>query len=180
MDSKELEQTILQLREGKIGVIPTDTIYGLVASIRDAGAIQRVYEAKGRSHTKPCVILVSNDDQLNELDIEFEYEMREALEDIWPGPNSVILPSNAPAYLQRDTWSLAVRLPAIDWLNELIDLVGPIVATSANPTGHRPRQDMSWIKKNLPGLDFYYEGRVQTEPSTLYLYDNGLLVQQDR
>lgn len=180
MDAKELEQAILMIREGKVGVMPTDTIYGLVASIKDQSAVERIYDVKQRDSSRPCVVLISSEDQLSDLDIDFEYEMREALDEIWPGPNSVILPTAGPQYLHRDTWSLAVRLPAIDWLNEIIDLTGPLVATSANPSGTKAIQKIDWIMKHLPGLDFYYEGRVQDKPSTLYRYDNGALLVEDR
>ncbi len=180
MNSTDTAAVVQSIRAGKVGVMPTDTVYGLVASALNSSAVEEVYRIKNRPSTKPCVVLIADVSQLDSLAVELEYELREALENVWPGPNSVILPSSGPHYLHRDTWSLAVRLPALEWLNSIVELTGPIIATSANPSGVAAVQDLGWIREQLPNLDFYYEGHVRTQPSTLYRYDNGILVEAPR
>lgn len=176
------DEVVQKIINGAIGVMPTDTIYGVVASVRYPAVIDRIYELKDRLKTKPFVILVSNTKQLKELKIDTNKDQSSALDDLWPGPNSVILQSDeSMRYIHLGLNSLAVRQPKAKWLRDLIDQTGPIVATSANISGQEYVGDIIVIKSKLQNLDFYIEGPTSTKPSRLIrLLEDGTIQELPR
>src|SRR5688572_25599875 len=80
------------LRDGKVVLLPTDTIYGLHGIATDASAVDRIGALKGREDTKPFIVLASSMDQLTEIGIEAEVDLLRRLNNIWPAPLTAILP----------------------------------------------------------------------------------------
>jgi tRNA A37 threonylcarbamoyladenosine synthetase subunit TsaC/SUA5/YrdC len=78
------------LCSGAIGVIRTDTLYGLVCRAADQVAVESIYAIKGRDDTKSPIVLVSN---INQLFDRPSAEERVVIESVWPGPVSVIIHS---------------------------------------------------------------------------------------
>ncbi|MGI9027539.1 MAG: L-threonylcarbamoyladenylate synthase [Candidatus Saccharimonadales bacterium] len=165
----ELLSVIEKINKGAVGVLPTDTVYGLVAAANQPAAIERIYALKGRDASKPFIILISDIRQLEMFDIALRSLQIEKLAELWKEPVSVILPcnNNAFEYLHRGQRSLAFRIPQVHWLKVLLATTGPIVATSANVSGQPIFRDINEISKQLPGLDFYIEGPTSEEPSRL-------------
>lgn len=156
------------MKAGRVGVLPSDTIYGLSCRALDKKAVERIYELKGRDSTKPVIVLISKVEMLDLLSINSE--QAESSKKYWPGPLSVIFDApNAPAWLTRASGSLAVRWPADAELCELIDKTGPIVSTSANPEGQSPAKDINEAKKYFgDNVDFYIDaGELHNQPSTI-------------
>src|SRR5260221_10203659 len=103
---------------GSIGVIPTDTVYGVVARAADKLAAERLYHLKERER-KPGPIIAANIDQLVELGIKRRYLA--AVERFWPGPVSVVIPCGPElSYLHQGVMTLAVRIPADEKLRTLL------------------------------------------------------------
>ena len=159
------------LKRGGIGVIPTDTIYGIVASAFDQTAVGRVYALKKRTPTKPCIILISSIDDLALFSIELSSEQRAALVRYWPGPTSIIVPcgSDVPEYLQRGTGTLSFRLPNDLVLFDFLRESGPLIAPSANPEGFPPATTVLEARDYFnDSVDFYHDGGTRAgKPSTL-------------
>lgn len=159
------------IASGGVGVIPTDTIYGLVATVFDVAAVERIYRLKGRQPDKPFVIIIGDFSDLTKLGIDLTLEQIDQASKYWPGPNSLILPcpNHALAYLHRGTHSLAVRLPAHDALREFLRQTGPLVATSANPSGQEPAATIGQARACFGyRVDFYLDGgELSGPPSTL-------------
>lgn len=169
---------ITQIKNGGVGVIATDTIYGLCASIRFPEAIKRIYHIKERDFTKKLPVLVADYNQLVLCGVTINAAQRRALETVWPGPVSAELPclSTEHEYLHKGTHLLLVRMPAAQELNEVLKDIGPIVATSANKAGQPTPSDLEEIKQQLPDLDFYIEGPVGDTPSRLVrVHEDGTL-----
>lgn len=163
------------LQSGGIGVLRTDTLYGLVARADDEAAVERVYTAKGRDDTKSPIVLIASLAQLYDRPDEPGAEL---LADVWPGKVSVILPAHkAPAWLSRGNGSVAYRLPADDDLRDLIAQTGPLIAPSANPQGEVPAMTIEEAEAYFgTGIDFYVDGGqvTDTTPSQLLrLGENG-------
>ena len=168
--------TVLQLAEiakalasGAVLLMPTDTIYGLHALALDGNAVARVAEIKGREETKPFIVLASSTDQLQQLGVEADAERIETLASIWPAPLTVILPLREPIAASRGASTLAVRIPALDWLRDLVGRTGPLVSTSANRSGEPPVEDPSLLARDL---QFHLDGIVDSgvrngEPSAI-------------
>ena len=157
------------LRDGRIILMPTDTIYGLHAAATNEEAVARIAELKGREDTKPFIVLASAIDQLIALGIEADVDLLRRLNNIWPAPLTAILPLRQPIAASRGASSLAVRIPALDWLRELIARTGPLVSTSANRSGEPPLQAPSALAGDLEeSLDGIIDGGPRTgEPSAI-------------
>jgi L-threonylcarbamoyladenylate synthase len=165
----QLNEIAKTLSAGSVVLMPTDTIYGLHALATDAAAVARVADIKGREETKPFIVLASSLDQLEPLGISAEDDTLRALASIWPAPLTAILPLRAPIAASRGMSSLAVRIPALDWLRELIERTGPLVSTSANRSGEPAVDDPSILAKELyERLDAIVDGGLRDgEPSTI-------------
>lgn len=175
---EEIDWVIKLLKVGKIGIIPTDTIYGIVGSALNQETVEKIYKLRKRSLDKPFIILISSVDDLEKFDISLTEKQKEFLEKNWPNPLSVILPyfSQKFEYLHRGKHALAFRMPKDEELLELLKATGPIVAPSANPEGKKPAETIIEAKKYFGDkIDFYVdEGKIIETPSTLIeLNQNG-------
>lgn len=157
------------LRQGEVILLPTDTIYGLHAVATDAAAVDRIAAMKGRDDTKPFIVLAASIDQLTDLGVEADIDVLRKLAAIWPAPLTVILPLRAPLPASRGAATLAVRIPALDWLRELVARTGPLVSTSANRSGEPPVESPSALARGLhEGLGAIVDGGPRTgEPSAI-------------
>jgi L-threonylcarbamoyladenylate synthase len=159
------------LKEGKIGIIPTDTIYGISASVFFPETVEKVYAISNRNPGKPFIILISSLDELKTLEINITDEKMKELKNLWPGKISVIFPclSEKLRYLHRGKGTLAVRLPKKEELASLLKFTGPLISTSANPEGKKPAKNIQEAEKYFGDkVDFYVdEGDLPGEPSIL-------------
>lgn len=165
------------VKDGAVGVIPTDTLYGLVASVRHKDSIERLYEARGRDKAKPCIILISDVRDLSEFGVIVDDKLKNNLMRLWPGMVSIILdcPGEEYSYLHRGTKTLAFRLPKDEWLLEFLKISGPVAAPSANPEGESPARTIQEAREYFGDkADFYAnDGEKYSQPSTLVRYTAG-------
>jgi L-threonylcarbamoyladenylate synthase len=159
-------QLVKLLREGAVGVLPTDTLYGVVALAADQAAVERLYGLKKREH-KPGTIVAASIDQLVELGIKRRYLT--AVEQFWPGAVSVEIPHHLD-YLSQATGRQAFRIPADKALLELLQKTGPLQTTSANHPGEPPAATVAEAQKYFGDkVDFYVDGGDLSgrQPSTI-------------
>jgi L-threonylcarbamoyladenylate synthase len=156
------------LRAGQVGVIPTDTVYGLAALASNAGAVQELYDLKAREH-KPGTIVAANIEQLVTLGIPRRY--LKAVEQFWPNSLSVVVPADANLqYLHQGKFSLALRVPADAALQQLLQETGPLLTSSANHPGQPPattiKEAQAYFADTVP---FYVDGGDLSgrQPSTI-------------
>lgn len=157
------------LRAGGVVLMPTDTIYGLHALAMDEAAVARVAAIKGRDETKPFIVLASSVDDLPQLGISADPDLLTSLGTIWPAPLTAILPLVRPIAASRGAATLAVRIPALDWLRELVARTGPLVSTSANRSGEPPVTEPGQLAHGLQKvIDAVADGGVRFgEPSAI-------------
>ena len=167
------------LRSGGVGVVPTDTLYGVVACALNQSAVERVYALKGRNPTKPCIILVSGFEDLALFGTRLSERQQNALHTI-QGPVSFILPCDAPEYLHRGTHTLAFRIPKEEKLRDFLKESGPLIAPSVNPEGSPPATTLEEARTYFENrVDFYQEGgKREGKPSNLISFDenDGIVV----
>lgn len=164
------------LKLGNVGVIPTDTVYGLVAAASDKQAAVRLYKLKQREG-KPGTLIAANISQLVELGLD-EVSLRVA-EKFWPNPLSVIIPASPNlGYLDQGLGALAVRIPVDQPLRELLQATGPLITSSANQPGKPPANTLREAQAYFGGeVDFYLDGGDLSgrESSTVARISNGRL-----
>lgn len=137
-----LSEAATRLNRGEIGIIPTDTIYGFVASALLPDAVERLYASRGRNERKPCIVLIADMSDIEQFGRMLSSKEKQLLERVWPGKVSVIL-SGFPdrfSYLHRGTGTLAFRVPDVSELCDMLRRSGPIIAPSANPEGMKPAE----------------------------------------
>jgi L-threonylcarbamoyladenylate synthase len=157
------------LQSGAIGVIPTDTVYGVVARAADQAAVAHLYGLKKRED-KPGTLIAADMGQLETLGLKHRY--LKAVEQFWPGAVSVIIPVSDPklAYLHRGKKSLAVRIPDDSKLQKLLVQTGPLLTSSANPTGQPVAVNIGQAKEYFGDqVNFYIDGGdlSRRQPSTI-------------
>ncbi len=156
------------LLSGKVGVLPTDTVYGIVARAADPSAVARLYQAKHREG-KPGTVIAASVEQLIQLGIEASY--LEKVAGYWPNALSIVLPDhNKLAYLDQGKRSLAVRVPADPTLQKLLQQTGPLLTSSANMPGEPTATTLTEAQAYFgETIDFYVDGGtvVGDLPSTL-------------
>ncbi len=167
--TNKIDNTVVEfLRGGGVGLLPTDTIYGLSGLALHEKAVEKVHKLKGRDSNKPLVVLISDTRQLKDLGLSIDHA--DLIKKYWPGPLSVEFDAtNSHKWLNRGGNFFAVRMPDREDLKELIQEVGPIVSSSANLQGHAPAKSVDEAQKYFGNkLDFYVDtGKIDGEPSTL-------------
>ncbi len=161
------EEAIAILASGGIGVIPTDTQYGIVTSAFDPDAVERIYQLRRRDPDKPFIILILDVDDLEQFGVIVSDKLREALSAYWPGPASIVLPTadDQFSYLHRGKCTLAFRVPDDGDLRSLLKETGPLVAPSANPAGEPPARTVLEAKQYFGGdIDIYVDGGMVDNP----------------
>lgn len=143
------------LLAGKVGVIPCDTVYGLVARAADEQAVARLYALKHREH-KPGTLIGASIDQIAALGIPRRYLT--AVQQFWPGAVSVETPHHIE-YLTQGTGRQAIRIPDNAAVLELLQKTGPLQTTSANqpdePVANTIKEAEAYFGDSV---DFYVDG----------------------
>lgn len=170
------------ITNGAIGVIETDTIYGLIGSALSKEVVNRIYQVKNRDTTKPFIILISDIKQLKDFGVELTEDELTKVKAYWPGAYSIILPTTENAkfeYLTRGSGKICFRMPNRNDLFELIDLAGPIVAPSANKEGDKPATTIKEAYDYFgDDVDFYSDaGTVDGKASTILELKDGEFVE---
>ena len=164
-------QIIKFLKNDEVGVLPTDTLYGLVGSAFSIKAVERIYDLKNRNEKKSLIILISSLDDLKKFGVELTEKAKIFMQKFWPGKVSIVLPFNNKSldYLDRMDGTLAFRLPDKKDLIELLEKTGALVAPSANPEGKEPAKNLEEAMKYFDGkVDFFVDGgEINSAPSTL-------------
>lgn len=147
------------LKSGAVGVLATDTLYGLVGSALNPETVEKIYELKQRNKNKPLIILISEIGDLEIFDVKLTSELKQKLREFWPGPVSVILPCSSEKfkYLHRGGNSLAFRLPNKPDLINLLKQTGPLVAPSANLENKRPAETVAEAKEYFGEQITFYQ-----------------------
>jgi len=165
-----------KIKNGGVGVIPTDTLYGIVCSAMSAESVERIYSLKNRNPEKPLIVLIGQLSDLNKFGISSDEQMALSLKKYWPGPNSIILPVSGSNfnYLTRGSGGIAFRFPADEELAKFLRESGSIVAPSANLEGEIPASTIESAELYFPELDFYVNGGEKSgEPSKLLKFADG-------
>jgi len=158
---------IAALNSGKIGVMPTDTVYGVVARAEDEEAVSRLYALKRREQ-KPGTLIAASTAQLLHLGVP--REQLEKVEKWWPGSLSAVLVMHGREYLHQGVGDIAMRVVADPDLQKLLEKTGPLLTSSANQPGEpgATNLDEAWHYFG-DAVDFYVDGGTITSrvPSTI-------------
>jgi L-threonylcarbamoyladenylate synthase len=164
------EDLCKRLTEGQVGIVPTDTVYGLVCVADNEQGRQRICEMKKREGNKPMQYLLSNLDNCAWLDVNVNDALRKVADAFWPGALTVVVTNSNGNYV-------GIRVPNSDFVCSLISDIGkPLTATSANLAGHDPLESLEQHFGDLAGEpDFALLSGKSDHPSStvIRLHDSG-------
>jgi L-threonylcarbamoyladenylate synthase len=155
------------LADGGLVAFPTETVYGLGADAANAGAIARLYEAKGRPLFNPLIATVGDITAATKI-ARFDATATKLAQAFWPGPLTLVLPKTRDcavadlATAGLDT--IAVRVPAHPVARAILRAFGgPVVAPSANLSGHVSPTSAAHVLSDLEGrIDLIVDGGAVT------------------
>ncbi len=145
MKIKDLREIVSSIKEGKVIVCPTDTVYGLICDAADKKAVEKIFKIKKRDFQKPISLFVKDLKMAKEI-AEIDKNQEKFLRKIWPGKLIAVLKANPSTRLRAKgkfpkgivcQWGkIGLRIPNYKLLNELLEKFNkPLAQTSANISG---------------------------------------------
>ncbi|MBH76895.1 MAG: threonylcarbamoyl-AMP synthase [Dehalococcoidia bacterium] len=135
---ESISATVQALRNGSLGILPTDTVYGVVADIRCDKAVKALYEAKEKDPKEPLQLLFPSSREALRSYARLSPDAIRLVDGLGPGPWTIITPAvegwTSPALAGGQT--VGVRMPPVATLQMVLDSLGaPLAASSANRHG---------------------------------------------
>jgi L-threonylcarbamoyladenylate synthase len=172
------------LAQGGLVGFPTETVYGLGADATNPEAIARLYQAKGRPSFNPLIAHVTDLKAAQRIS-RFNAQAIALAEAFWPGPLTLVLPKTSDcavadlATAGLDT--IAIRVPAHPIAREILRAFGgPVVAPSANLSGHVSPTTAAHVQSDLAGrIDLIVDGgavAVGVESTIVGCFDAPMLL----
>lgn len=134
--SSDISKAVELLNANEVVAIPTETVYGLAASIYSEEAIRKIFEIKQRPLFNPLIVHIHSPEQLPLISTEIPEKAKVLAKKFWPGPLTMILKKkeNISDLLTGGKDTVAVRVPDHPIALELLrSLAFPLAAPSANP-----------------------------------------------
>jgi L-threonylcarbamoyladenylate synthase len=134
------------LRGGVVG-LPTDTVYGIAASLHFPQTVASLFELKRRPMTVALPILVSSLSQIEELAVTWSPRAQILSDAFWPGSLTIIVavPEDLSLLVGSSTGTVGFRSPDDDLLLQILSKSGPLALTSANEHGEPPCQTAAQV-----------------------------------
>lgn len=128
-----LTVTAYEINNGRLAVIPTDTVYGIVAQYGNEGLKNKIYQIKNRDRNKPLQILVDGVGMARKIE-DFGERAVEVANDFWPGPTTIVVGNHG------------FRMPNSPFVRSVLKLTGALWATSLNVSNEPPIADLNKAK----------------------------------
>lgn len=161
-------ELIAMIRSGAVGVLPTDTVYGIVAAADNPEAVARLYELKNRER-KPGTTIAASVQQLKALGLDSK-ELAFASR-YWPAPLSIVMQQGQKlAYLHQGVGESPFRVVADESVRSFLQATGPLLTSSANRPAEPPATNLQQAQDYFKNsVDYYVDGGDASEqpPSTI-------------
>ncbi|OFX24278.1 MAG: threonylcarbamoyl-AMP synthase [Bacteroidetes bacterium GWA2_31_9] len=134
---EEIKTVVKLLKEGKVILYPTDTIWGIGCDATNSEAVKRVYEIKKRIDSKAMIVLLDLPEKIS-LYIKQVPEIAWDIIDCADEPLTIIYPEaiRIAKNLIAEDGSVGIRITKEQFSKDLIYRFNkPIVSTSANISG---------------------------------------------
>lgn len=180
--SKNKNQIINEIREkilgGKIVVLPTDTVYGLVCDARNKRAVKKIFEIKKRPFDKPIGIFVKDIEMTKKI-AQIDKEQKKLLKQKWPGKTTFILKKKCNEERPRSILvgtkeTIGMRISKYELILALFEKIDfPLAQTSANISNEPATTKISEVikyfenEKIQPDLVIDAGNLPESKPSTV-------------
>lgn len=168
-----IAEAVAAIRAGRLAIVPTDTVYGLVATPYREAPVRRLYRAKRRQEIQPTALVAVDLDLLFECVPELRGRSGTIARALLPGPYTLVLPNPARRYrwlTGSNPDAIGIRVPELEGPGrDVLAGVGAYVATSANLPGEPDPSRLDEVPEELKeAADAVVEGGVLAgRPSTV-------------
>lgn len=102
------------LKAGHLVAFPTETVYGLGADARNADAVNRIYQVKGRPADHPLIVHISSFNQFDKWVSEIPDYAIMLARNFWPGPMTLIFKRSdiAKDFITGGQDTVGLRVPS--------------------------------------------------------------------
>ena len=155
-------EAAIALREGRLAVLPTETVYGLGARADLPRAIARVYATKGRPADHPLIVHLLDASALPAWGRDYPAYAQALAEQCWPGPLTLVVPRTARAgdFVTGGQDTVALRVPSHPGMRAVLEHLANsqadpaigIAAPSANRFGRVSPTSAAHVREELDGL----------------------------
>ncbi|HUQ86556.1 MAG TPA: L-threonylcarbamoyladenylate synthase [Vicinamibacterales bacterium] len=161
-DPEAIAEAAHMLRDGKLVVFPTETVYGLGAHALDPIAVQKIFDAKERPSTDPLIVHIAHIGQVNQCAAGMPAGARKLGLSFWAGPLTLILQKKpaVPDLVTAGLPNVALRVPSHRVARALMETAGiPIAAPSANRFSKPSPTSAAHVIEDLDGrVDLILDG----------------------
>lgn len=168
IDATTLERARSIIDAGGVLVVPTDTVYGVACSPFNDLAIERIFDLKHRPRAKSIQVLLPSLDALPDLGLKLPDPLDRLSRALLPGafsPITLAEPASPLKTVRVETaedgstfHTQAIRVPDSAALHEILMVLGPLAATSANLSGQASATSAAEASAALgEGVDFYFD-----------------------
>lgn len=178
-DYEKIREAALSIKNGKLVLFPTETVYGIGANALDEEAVHNIFIAKGRAGDNPLIVHIADTKMLEDLVEEVGTIEKTLMENFWPGPLTIIFKKKPiiPARITGGLDTVAIRMPSGEIARKLIEYSGvPIAAPSANISGRPSGTNVEDIVDELDGkVDYIIDGGrvvIGLESTVVMVVDN--------
>lgn len=144
------------LNKGDVVALPTETVYGLGASIKHPAAIHTIFVLKGRPSNNPLIIHISDKSEIEKFGAVRDESFEKLVDAFWPGPLTIVLPVEKGLIAAEALAGLstaAFRMPGHQDVLEVLKGTGPLVMPSANLSGRPSATEIKHVESDF-GRDF--------------------------
>ncbi|MDH3276538.1 MAG: L-threonylcarbamoyladenylate synthase [Nitrosopumilus sp.] len=175
-DKEGIEKATKIIKDGGIVVFPTDTVYGIGCDPYKKKSVDKIYQIKGRSKTKPFPVLAYSFDEASKI-VEFDKDSKKIANKFWPGPLTLILKlkdQRLKKSLNLEN-KIAIRVPNNQCLLNILENSKFLVGTSANISGENSFTKSNDCYQNIKDYDIFVDdGNIKTSgESTILEIDQG-------
>ena len=177
-DSSELMKARDRLAQGDVVAMPTETVYGLAASIDSDKGLRKIFSLKERPFFDPLIVHVAAFKQIPDLVEKWPPLADFVARTFWPGPLTIIVKKSArvSSLITSGLETVALRYPAHPIAQDLIELAGaPLAAPSANKFGRTSPTTAAHVRSEFPGEDLLVldggESEIGVESTVLSVSD---------
>ena len=153
-DKAGIKDCAEHLKGGEVVAFPTETVYGLGANAFDAGAVEKIFKAKGRPSDNPLICHIGEKSQIEGMVSEITPLAKKLIDAFMPGPITVIMKKSdkIPAEVTAGLDTVGVRMPSDPVANEFLKACKvPVAAPSANLSGTPSPTNARSVMEDMDG-----------------------------
>ncbi len=171
---QEIAAVAQKLLAGQVGIVPTDSIYGLIAVASNVAAKKKLFKLKTRDTNKECSIVVSDLGQLESI-MHLNSHARQMLINTQDSVTILGLKrlDNKHSDCYSQTNLVGVRITCSAYLKQIIAITGPLFCTSVNQTNQQPLNKYDQlIKFNADFLVFDHHSVLAKTGQPTHIYNS--------